>query len=277
MSEAFYGLFVTDTRPVLKDIWNLSPSGEGEQQKRRKRKTLTWVQISLANSVKVNCRLLNELTLDTSGWTFRDVTPGRSPFTLDSVSNGPELGKVTPGTQTLINGQNLPSYPRVSWVCEDKSGNIEASKVEVDATRMEIAADVLSAIASATYNGKPIEFTLRGNFCTARVKGTVAYTAPEHAALQNLRTSELDEAGDLSIADMVMLTFDKADPQSAKGHLVVNGTQQEGLITVSSTTSNVEWTWTRDELIGQEVSFKFRYQDGSETPVVTKTIREERE
>ena len=33
-------------------------------------------------------RLLDEIDVDITDWEFRDVTPGRTPFTLDSASTG---------------------------------------------------------------------------------------------------------------------------------------------------------------------------------------------
>jgi len=231
----------------------------------------------LKNSVKVNCRLLNELVIDTSGWTFRDVTPGRSPFTIDSVSSGTVDGIVKPGTATHINGKGFPANPRIHYVCGDKSGDIPAAKITCDATRINLAADALDAIAAVAYNGKPIEFTVRGAFCTARVNGTVSYTQVEHATMTNVRSSEEDPADDLSIADTVDLTFNKADPQGATGKLVVNGVVQDRPVTVSGTTATVEWTWGREELIGQQVTIGFRYNDGTVSGTVTKTIRAERE
>ena len=36
------------------------------------------------NGVRIRMRLLNEIDVDITDWEFRDVTPGRTPFTLDS-------------------------------------------------------------------------------------------------------------------------------------------------------------------------------------------------
>ena len=99
----------------------------------------------------------------------------------------------------------------------------------------------------------------------------------DHAALTDLRTSGEDEPDELSISDGVTLVFDKADPESRVGHLVVDGVVQAPPVTVENTMATVMWTFGREELIGHEVTFKFRYEDGTEVGEVKKTIRAERE
>jgi len=98
----------------------------------------------------------------------------------------------------------------------------------------------------------------------------------DHATMTNLRTSELDEANELSIADSVTLTFDKDDQQRMAGKLVVNGVEQQQPLTPTGTTIQAMWTWDREELIGQQVTFAFKYTDGTVTTLITKTIRAER-
>ena len=96
-----------------------------------------------------------------------------------------------------------------------------------------------------------------------------------HAVLANLSTNDADEPDELSVDDGVKLTFDKVDPEGATGHLVVNGVEQPAPVTVTETEPWVMWTWGED-LVGQRVNFKFRYEDGTEVGNVTKKVREKR-
>ena len=104
-------------------------------------------------------------------------------------------------------------------------------------------------------------------------------TPPEpespRAKLVNLSTSDADAPGELSVDDGVKLTFDKIDPDGATGHVVVNGVEQPAPVTVTETEPWVMWTWGED-LVGQTVTFGFRYEDGTEAGTVTKTIRARR-
>ena len=98
----------------------------------------------------------------------------------------------------------------------------------------------------------------------------------DHAVLTGLSTSDEDAPGELSLADGIKLAFDRIDPEGRTGHLVVNGVEQPAPVEVTQADPWVMWTFGRDELIGQEVTFKFRYEDGTETGNVTKTIRAQR-
>ena len=99
---------------------------------------------------------------------------------------------------------------------------------------------------------------------------------PGHAVLTDLWTNDADGPQALSVADGVKLTFDKVDPEGATGHLVVNGVEQPAPIEVSEKEPWVMWTFGGDELVGQSVNLKFRYEDGTEGGNVTKTIRARR-
>jgi len=228
------------------------------------------------NKVRLKCRLLNKLEIDISNWSFRDVTPGRHPFKLTSVSSGDVDGVVVPGQAVHINAKDLPSEITVSWVCGTQHATVAAAKVTHDATRVNLAADALDALKSTTYNGKPIAFTIRGAFANAKIEGLVAYNPPPHATLTNVRTSELDEPNELSIADSVTLTFDKADPQGMQGKLVINGVEQAQPLTPTGTSILALWTWDREELIGQTITIAFKYTDGTVTTLLTKIVRAER-
>ena len=134
------------------------------------------------NGVRIRMRLLNEIDVDITDWEFRDVTPGRTPFTLDSASTGELVNTVKVGDPIHVNGRPFPSHDtlRVDWAVEgtDKSGTIPAEKFTSDATLITIAADALAELASAEYNGKTIVFTVRGNFSSAKISATLKYVAP---------------------------------------------------------------------------------------------------
>ena len=82
------------------------------------------------NGVRIRMRLLNEIDVDITDWEFRDVTPGRTPFTLDSASTGELVNAVKVGDPIHVNGRPFPSHDalRVDWAVEgtDKSGTIPA-------------------------------------------------------------------------------------------------------------------------------------------------------
>ena len=138
------------------------------------------------NKVQIKARLLNELELDISNWTFEDVTPGKRSFKLDSVKAGAVLNVVEIGEAIAVNGQEMPSTKageelRVHWEVEgtDKSGDIPAAKMTSDVGRADIAADALAELASEEYDGKTIVFTVRGNFSSAKISATLKYAAPK--------------------------------------------------------------------------------------------------
>ena len=125
------------------------------------------------NGVRIRMRLLNELDVDITDWEFRDVTPGRTPFTIDSASTGELVNTVRVGDPVHVNGRPFPSHDalRVEWAVEgtDKSGTVAADKFTSDATLITISADALAELASETYDGKTIAFTVRGNFASAKI------------------------------------------------------------------------------------------------------------
>ena len=128
------------------------------------------------NGVMIRARLLNEMDLDISDWSFEDVTPGKKSFTLTSCSTGEVIGEYRVGETGHINGKELPSTLmgeeiRVHWAVEgtNKSGDIPAAKLSSETDRADIAADALAEIASEEYDGKTIVFTVRGNFSSAKI------------------------------------------------------------------------------------------------------------
>ena len=128
------------------------------------------------NGVMIRARLLNEMELDISDWSFEDVTPGKRSFTLTSCTTGEVIGEYRIGEIGHINGKELPSTLmgediRVHWAVEgtDKSGDIPAAKLSSETDRADIAADALAELASEEYDGKTIVFTVRGNFSSAKI------------------------------------------------------------------------------------------------------------
>ena len=134
------------------------------------------------NGVRIRMRLLNEIDVDITDWEFRDVTPGRTPFTLDSASTGELVNTVKIGDPIHVNGRPFPSHDvlRVDWAVEgtDKRGTIPAEKFASDATLITIAADALAELDAEEYDGKTIDFTVRGNFASAKISATLKYVPP---------------------------------------------------------------------------------------------------
>ena len=134
------------------------------------------------NGVRIIARLLNELELDITNWSFEDVTPGKQSFKLNTVSTLGVEGVAEVGKALAINGSGLPKTDaiRVDWAVEgtDRHGTIPAAKVTSDDVRADIAEDALSEIASEEYDGKTIVFTVRGNFSSAKISATLKYVAP---------------------------------------------------------------------------------------------------
>ena len=137
------------------------------------------------NGVMIRARLLNEMDLDITDWSFEDVTPGKRSFTLTSCSTGEVIGVYRLGEIGHLNGKELPSTMmgeeiRVHWEVPgtDKSGDIPASKLTSETDRADIAADALAELASAEYDGKTIVFTVRGNFSSAKISAKLKYVVP---------------------------------------------------------------------------------------------------
>ena len=132
------------------------------------------------NGVMIRARLLNEMDLDITDWSFEDVTAGKRSFRLDSVKAGPVIGEYLLGETGNLNGKDLPSTEagetlRVHWAVEgtDKSGDIAAAKLSSDVSRIDIADDALDELKDTQYDGKTIVFTVRGNFSSAKISATL--------------------------------------------------------------------------------------------------------
>ena len=137
------------------------------------------------NGVMIRARLLNEMDLDITDWSFEDVTEGKRSFKLTSCTTGETDGEYRLGELGHLNGKDLPSTEageelRVHWEVEgtDKSGDIPAAKLSSEIDRIDIAADALDELKDAANDGKSIVFTVRGNFSSAKISATLKYVAP---------------------------------------------------------------------------------------------------
>ena len=179
------------------------------------------------NKVQIKARLLNELVLNTKKWTFEDVTPGKRSFSLDSVKAGSVLFVVKTGESIEVNGQGLPSTKageelRIHWAVEDtdKSGDIPASKMTSDAGRADIAADALAELASEEYDGKTIEFTVRGNFSSAKISAKLK-VVPERPKVLITSMRAYNQEGD----DRTEIDFTVEHPEGTAGYRESEGDQ----------------------------------------------------
>ena len=138
------------------------------------------------NGVMIRARLLNEMDIDITDWSFEDVTEGKRSFKLTSCTTGEVAGEYRVGELGHLNGKDLPSTAaceelRVHWEVEgtDKSGDVPAAKLSSEIDRIDIAADALAELASDEYDGKTIVFTVRGNFASAKISTKLKYVAPQ--------------------------------------------------------------------------------------------------
>ena len=138
------------------------------------------------NNVMIRARLLKEIDLDITKWTFEDVTPGKRAFRLTTVKAGLNDGEVVVGESVEINGKDVPNKDAgepvsVSWALTDgsKSGEVAAEKISGNISRIDLAEGALTGLTAEDDEGKEIEFTVRGNFSNASIKGVVrAASAP---------------------------------------------------------------------------------------------------
>ena len=156
------------------------------------------------NKMQLKARLLNEMEIDITDWVFHDVTPGRVPFKLENASTGETDGVIEVGSAVHLNGDDLPRNFRVEWSCEDKGGEVAAAKVSGDATRINLAADVLAELGAERYNGKAIVFTVRGNKAKASVKATVHYVAPVPPTVETMFSPGFEADGQVAKNAMVI-------------------------------------------------------------------------
>ena len=173
------------------------------------------------NGVMIRARLLNEMDLDITDWSFEDVTEGKRSFTLTTCSTGEHDGEYQLGELGHINGKGLPSTAageelRVHWEVEgtDKSGDIPAAKLSSEIDRADIAADALAELASPAYDGKKIVFTVRGNFSSAKVTATLRYVAPPVPK----RVIEVSEFTAHAMGENTIVEFDLENAEDLAGY-----------------------------------------------------------
>ena len=152
------------------------------------------------NGVMIRARLLNEMDLDITNWSFEDVTPGKRSFSLTSCSTGEADKEYRIGEGGHINGKNLPSTAageelRVHWEVEgtDKSGDIPAAKLSSEIDRIDIAADALAELADEAYDGKTIAFTVCGNFSSAKIAATLKFVVAPTVRIDKVIDQEGNE------------------------------------------------------------------------------------
>ena len=151
------------------------------------------------NRRELALRLLNGCSVSLANCPLEDATPGKRAFTLTAVESGEDDGVVTIGSAVGINGRQTPAKVkgegvRVSWalVGTDRHGDVADAKVASTVTRIDLAADAIEGLTDADA-GKEIEFTVRGNFATARVRAVV-----KAAAIPPAPTARIDEISSLS-------------------------------------------------------------------------------
>jgi len=162
------------------------------------------------NEVRIRARLMNEMEIDISKWEFEDSTPGRQSFKLESVKGGSVDGVIESNKAVEMNGRNLPLTAdiRVDWALEDgsASGTIAAAKVTSTVTRVDIAADAMSAIVTQANDGKTIVFTVRGNYANAKISAVLKYVAPVATPHFTSATGAGQSAGTVAPGAQVTIT-----------------------------------------------------------------------
>ena len=224
------------------------------------------------NGFKLKARLLNEMEIDITDWTLRDVTPGRTPFRLYSASTGDQDKTVAVGSAVHLNGADLPaaSAAVVEWAVASKakSGTVLASKLAGDATRYDIAADALAELASAEYDGEEIVFIVRGNKAKASVKATLKYAAPVPPTITKLY-SDARTDGKVAVNPKKLVIEGAALATATKDNVVFKC--MDDVVSIPATAS---WTFEADRIIvdNGDVAMATGGTDGDDFSVtITKT------
>jgi len=115
-------------------------------------------------AVKVRARALKQLKLNATDWTV--ILEGSTGnLVVNGISTGEMSGVINVGETVHINGFNLTlgAGDTVSWSVpsKGKSGTVAASKLTSEYTRIDVAGDALSELASATYDGETIVWTIK--------------------------------------------------------------------------------------------------------------------
>ena len=162
------------------------------------------------NGFSIKARLLNEMEIDITEWTFNDVTKGRKAFKVESVSTGESDEAIILGEVVHVNGGEFPEIAktRVEWSVTDtdKSGEVASAHLSGDCSRIDIAAAALEEIKSEAYDGKEIVFTVRGNFAKATAKAALKYVADPLAPTFTAASAEGATEGHVKRTTAVTLT-----------------------------------------------------------------------
>jgi len=128
------------------------------------------------NDVRIRARLINGITLDVSGWTFRDVTEGRVSYAIDTVSNGTQTGLVTSDADAELNGRNFPAKEKLSvqWACGTKGATVPANKFAANVARITVDKTALASLTAAD-DGNDITMTVKGCYNKASKTAKFAY------------------------------------------------------------------------------------------------------
>ena len=220
------------------------------------------------NGVMIRARLLNEMDLDITDWSFEDVTEGKRSFSLTSCTTGEVDGVYQVGELGHLNGKDLPSTAagdelRVHWQVEgtDKSGDIPAAKLSSEIDRVDIAADALDELKEEAYDGKTIVFTVRGNFSSAKISAKLKGLPPEPLVTSSdgfVKVMSIDE-----------------DPIPALGRFTVrgvnvgykSGSPDHGLMGASATIEGTSIAWYCTAFDDDHASEATFGTDGPENPL----------
>ena len=118
-------------------------------------------------SIKVNARarMLKEFKFDPSDWSFI-IEGSTGTLTVYVISTGEKAGEIVLGEDVMINGTELAmgEGDTLGWEVPDLSrhGNISASDITSDGTRITVDGDALAQLAGdPAADGKQIVFTLK--------------------------------------------------------------------------------------------------------------------
>ena len=217
------------------------------------------------NGVMIRARLLNEMDLDITDWSFEDVTEGKRSFRLDSVKAGPVIGEYLLGETGNLNGKDLPSTEagetlRVHWAVEgtDKSGDIAAAKLSSDVSRFDIAEDALDELKDAQYDGKTIVFTVRGNFASAKISATLKYAGPVPIAQS--------ASGDVKVMEMEAVETGMAWAIRGLNVGLSDGGNPNGIVSADATIGGKLVEWINGGTPFEATEAYFTVSEASELP-----------
>ena len=130
------------------------------------------------NDIRLGAELLNEMKLDVSKWSFEDVTEGRKPIRIESVTgSGRDL--VDAEHDVAINGHGLAETHAVELRLEGgEAQRVDPAHVSGEISRMDVDKVALASLNSPENDGKALTITVRGNFAKASKTVTFRYAEP---------------------------------------------------------------------------------------------------